>query len=167
MDLEQGFSSDSCAALFRTAHNLKGTAKALGFEKFAHFVHKIEDIIDKLQSRKIATTPPIVELLLISQASILEWIREIAKDPTFDSPISIKELTETIDNLNRNERQKLSKLGPIDTLQAEIAVNGLPIPDSEEEQEAGANDLGHVVPNPNIPRGLFTYKVSTLQLESL
>lgn len=50
--------------IFRLAHNLKGTSKAVGFDDIADFTHSAESLILKIQNGEIVATKPIVSVLL-------------------------------------------------------------------------------------------------------
>lgn len=50
--------------LFRVAHNIKGSAKAVGLEELSAFTHKLESLLLKVKNREIAITDPITSLLL-------------------------------------------------------------------------------------------------------
>ena len=52
--------------IFRLAHNLKGSAGAVGFEDVALFTHHLESMILGVRQQRIAITPVVVNLLLRS-----------------------------------------------------------------------------------------------------
>lgn len=52
LKLQEGFSAAECDALFRSAHNLKGSARSVGLAAFASFIHAAEDIITLVRSRR-------------------------------------------------------------------------------------------------------------------
>lgn len=61
--------------LFRVAHNLKGSSAVAGLEKFATFVHRIEDGIVLLRDGQVpAITDNIVSVLLEAQKRLTDWI---------------------------------------------------------------------------------------------
>ncbi len=50
--------------IFRLAHNLKGTSKAVGFDKISEFTHSAENLILKIQNGEIQATKAVVSILL-------------------------------------------------------------------------------------------------------
>lgn len=71
-DAEQCFlnlesSAGDCSVLeqiFRLAHNLKGSAKAVGFEDLSHFTHQLESLLLKIKKNEIPINSASVDLLL-------------------------------------------------------------------------------------------------------
>lgn len=71
-DVEQCFlsletdpnNSDNLNKIFRLAHNLKGSSKAVGFDQFGAFTHEFETFILKVKNGELPATPPVVNLLL-------------------------------------------------------------------------------------------------------
>ncbi len=51
-------------SIFRLAHNLKGTSRAVGFEQLAELTHIAENLILKIKEGVIIVTDPIVTGLL-------------------------------------------------------------------------------------------------------
>jgi len=52
--------------IFRLAHNLKGSARAVGFDEIGEFTHTLESLLLKIKEHKIDLSPPIIDLLLRS-----------------------------------------------------------------------------------------------------
>lgn len=50
--------------IFRLAHNLKGSAKAVGFEELSHFTHQLESLLLKIKNGELSINPSSVDLLL-------------------------------------------------------------------------------------------------------
>lgn len=50
--------------IFRLAHNLKGTSRAVGFGQVAEFTHEMENLILKIKNREIQVTDHVVTVLL-------------------------------------------------------------------------------------------------------
>ena len=67
LDLERGVDAgETLNTIFRLAHNLKGSSRAVGFDELAEFTHKLETLLLALKEGRLAATPPIVDLLLRS-----------------------------------------------------------------------------------------------------
>ena len=84
--------------IFRLAHNLKGSAKAVGFETLGDFTHHFETYLLTLKSGKIAVSAGSVGLLLRCNDHIAMMIRELKQsfDAKFDH-------TQLLSELNGNE----------------------------------------------------------------
>jgi two-component system chemotaxis sensor kinase CheA len=52
------------AAIFRTAHTLKGNAATLSLEAFSEVAHAMEDVLEALRSRRATVTPDLTSMLL-------------------------------------------------------------------------------------------------------
>ena len=60
--------------LFRMTHSLKGNAMSLGFTDLADFTHGLEEVLDRLRSRKLPVTAQAVSLLLASVDALREML---------------------------------------------------------------------------------------------
>lgn len=60
--------------LFRAAHNLKGSSRAVGLDAFGDFVHKIEDGISLLKSGESIANQEVIAALFAAQSMLMEWI---------------------------------------------------------------------------------------------
>ena len=68
-------------SIFRHAHNLKGSARSVGLENYAAFIHKAEDLITALRDEKIPFGAEAQSLLLDCQALLAEWAQDLRSDP--------------------------------------------------------------------------------------
>ena len=50
--------------LFRAAHTLKGSSRAMGFLAVGDLTHEMENVLDDLRNGKLAVSTPIVDALL-------------------------------------------------------------------------------------------------------
>lgn len=66
--------------LFRLAHNLKGTSKAVGFEDLSDFTHRLESLLLCLKQKQIHTTAPILDLLLRCNDYLVTTIESLQND---------------------------------------------------------------------------------------
>jgi two-component system chemotaxis sensor kinase CheA len=73
--------------IFRLAHNLKGTSRAVGFGDVAEFTHEWENLILKLKEHQIEVTDDIVSLLLEcnDHVSLMIKMLNMDLDSRFDS----------------------------------------------------------------------------------
>ena len=61
--------------VFRAAHTIKGNAGMLGFERIAHFTHRLESVLDELRSGSRAASADIVDALLAAQDVLRRMLR--------------------------------------------------------------------------------------------
>ncbi|EQC49896.1 putative chemotaxis protein CheA [Bacteriovorax sp. BSW11_IV] len=94
-DSEQAFlqlehdknSADLLDQIFRLAHNLKGTSRAVGFGEVAEFTHEMENLILKVKTGDVEITDYVVTVLLECNDHISHMITSLKEDldATFDS----------------------------------------------------------------------------------
>ncbi len=94
-DTEQSFlalendkeSTELLDQIFRLAHNLKGTSRAVGFGEVAEFTHEMENLILKLKTGELSVNDSIVTILLECNDHITHMINTLKDDldATFDS----------------------------------------------------------------------------------
>lgn len=73
--------------IFRLAHNLKGTSRAVGFGQVAEFTHEMENLILKIKNKEIAIDHNVVTVLLECNDHVrymLDTLKE-NMDATLDS----------------------------------------------------------------------------------
>ncbi|MDR3607844.1 MAG: chemotaxis protein CheA [Oligoflexia bacterium] len=80
--------------LFRLAHNLKGSAKAVGFNELGAFTHELESYLLKLKNGDIKTHAESVSLLLQCNDHILKMISALKAD--FNAQVDGTHLLEEI-----------------------------------------------------------------------
>jgi len=81
LSLESNPEESLVNALFRAAHNLKGSSRSVGLESFGQFVHLIEDTITDVKKDLHILTPVVVSVFLECQSLLLEWVDAIKSDP--------------------------------------------------------------------------------------
>lgn len=64
LKLEQDPSSERLQVIFRAAHTLKGSSRAMGFQNMAELTHEMENVLDQLRNGELAITTPITDALL-------------------------------------------------------------------------------------------------------
>jgi two-component system chemotaxis sensor kinase CheA len=76
LKLEQDPTQERLSIIFRAAHTLKGSSRAMGFLGFANLTHEMENLLDLLRSGQLSVTTPIANALL----SCLDSLGEIKAD---------------------------------------------------------------------------------------
>ncbi len=84
--------------IFRLAHNLKGSSRAVGFSQMAEFTHVFESLLLKLKNKEMTVETPIVSLLLRCNDHLRNWISELKNnlEASIDSIALIAELEDAI-----------------------------------------------------------------------
>lgn len=80
--------------LFRLAHNMKGTSRAVGFGEVAEFTHQLENLLLKLKERTLAVDDETVNLLLACNDHLKHMVENLSTnlDATFDSSELVKNI---------------------------------------------------------------------------
>jgi two-component system chemotaxis sensor kinase CheA len=81
LSLESNPDDSQVNALFRAAHNLKGSSRSVGLESFGQFVHVIEDTITEVKKDLQILTPAVLSVFLECQSLLTEWVEAIKSDP--------------------------------------------------------------------------------------
>ncbi len=73
--------------IFRLAHNLKGSSKAVGFDEFGAFTHQFESFILRVKNKELQPTEKVVNLLLRANDHVSLMIAGLREDleARFDS----------------------------------------------------------------------------------
>ena len=66
--------------IFRLAHNLKGTSKAVGFDQLASLTHTAENLILKLKDSSIQVNDQVVSILLEFKDKVYEMVEGLSSD---------------------------------------------------------------------------------------
>lgn len=80
--------------IFRFAHNLKGTSRAVGFGVVAEFTHEVENLILKIKQDEVEINDAVVSVLLECNDHIQKMIEELKED--FDQVFESEELVAKI-----------------------------------------------------------------------
>lgn len=85
--------------IFRLAHNLKGSSKAVGFDDFGAFTHQFESLILRVKNQELKTTPKVVNLLLQANDHVSKMIAGLKENlnATFDSESLLQEMRNITD----------------------------------------------------------------------
>lgn len=67
--------------LFRIFHTIKGSGSMFGFEKLAHFTHRVETMLDQLRKGLIPVSRELVSLVLASKDHISDLLSHPERNP--------------------------------------------------------------------------------------
>ena len=56
-------SPEILSEMFRSAHTLKGSSRAMGFAEFANLTHRMEDVLDKLRKDELEISTPLIDTI--------------------------------------------------------------------------------------------------------
>jgi two-component system chemotaxis sensor kinase CheA len=68
--------------IFRLAHNLKGTSRAVGFLELSHFSHELENLLIRLKEKQLPMSEAIAGLLLRCNDFIRESLETLKSQPS-------------------------------------------------------------------------------------
>lgn len=105
-DVEQSFLSletdpdnkENINNIFRLAHNLKGSSKAVGFDQLGQFTHEFETFVLKVKNEELKVSASVVSLLLKTTDFIKAAIVELRSN--LDAPISYDEILHEMKNFS-------------------------------------------------------------------
>ncbi|MBL7546064.1 MAG: Hpt domain-containing protein [Bdellovibrionaceae bacterium] len=106
LDLERNpNNTENLNKIFRLAHNLKGSSKAVGFDKFGEFTHQFESFILKVKNGELAVSARVVSLLLRANDHVAYLIHELKNnlDAHCDSSGLINEMAHFVDDVSEAE----------------------------------------------------------------
>lgn len=122
-DSEQAFlalegdknNADLMNQIFRLAHNLKGTSRAVGFGDVAEFTHEMENLILKLKEGQVEITDGVVSLLLEcnDHVSVMIKMLNMDLDAKFDSKEIIQKIKSALDGTLTSETVPVVDLEPM------------------------------------------------------
>lgn len=129
-DAEQAFmaleqdknNSNLMNEIFRLAHNLKGTSRAVGFGDVAEFTHEMENLILKIKDGQIEITDAVVSLLLECNDHVSGMLKTLTRDMEahFNSDEIIGKIKAALNgNFSVNEEEKKDEDESLDSISAE------------------------------------------------
>ncbi len=110
--------------IFRLAHNLKGTSRAVGFGDVAEFTHEWENLILKLKEKHLEVTDEIVSLLLECNDHVSGMIMTLNMD--MDAKFNSAEIIEKIKAALEGKLPTSSKEEAVEEFKAdEISIDDI------------------------------------------
>jgi len=89
--------------IFRVAHNLKGSSKAVGFEGIGVFTHRLESFLLQVKNGEIHANSSVIRLLLVCNDHIRSMVDTLKGDPS--ARIDSSELMARIESASQGEAQ--------------------------------------------------------------
>lgn len=66
--------------ILRLAHNIKGSAAAVGFDGFSQFAHTFENLLVKIKQGGVEPVPEIIDILLVSNDMLKTYVDALRED---------------------------------------------------------------------------------------
>lgn len=79
LKLEEDPSMERLQVIFRAAHTIKGSSRAMGFQNFAELTHEMENVLDQLRNGVIQVTSQIADALLQTTDTLKQMSESIAE----------------------------------------------------------------------------------------
>lgn len=79
LELEKSPTDDRLQVIFRAAHTLKGSSRAMGFSFFAELTHEMENILDQLRQHTLSISPVIADSLLACSDMLAQMAESIGE----------------------------------------------------------------------------------------
>ncbi|MDD0853786.1 chemotaxis protein CheA [Halobacteriovorax sp. GB3] len=159
-DSEQAFlqlendkdSTELMDQIFRLAHNLKGTSRAVGFGEVAEFTHEMENLILKIKTGDVTVTDSTVTVLLECNDHITHMINTLRDDldATFDSADTVSRIHAVLNG------EEVGEAG-VDA-EIEEVVSSSDIPDASDFEEEPSDEwegiedsIGEIIESSSAP----------------
>lgn len=96
---------DLLARSFRLAHNLKGSAKAVGFSEVAEVLHHLENLLLKLKKKEMNVNNSVINVLLMTNDKLKEYIEDLKNNPSekIENSNIISEISQLLSNSPNSE----------------------------------------------------------------
>ena len=109
--------------ILRMAHNIKGSAAAVGFEDFSHFSHQFENLLVKVKSGEVVTTSGVVDVLLASNDMLKTFITSLQKDKS--AKVDTTAILSRIDSILNNSAtdENIEQMNSMAAQTAEVKIN--------------------------------------------
>ncbi|MFW5697658.1 MAG: Hpt domain-containing protein, partial [Fimbriimonadaceae bacterium] len=79
LKLEEDANSERLQVIFRAAHTLKGSSRAMGLTNFAELTHEMENILDKLRNNELQVNTAIADALLACQDTLRQMTDSVSQ----------------------------------------------------------------------------------------
>jgi two-component system chemotaxis sensor kinase CheA len=84
--LEKAPDAQALNALFRIAHNIKGSSRAVGLNEVGEFIHIIEDVIVSLKDNKSEFNARKLKMFLGAHLILSDWFMVLRMETSYVHP---------------------------------------------------------------------------------
>ncbi|OCA85120.1 chemotaxis protein CheW [Pseudobacillus wudalianchiensis] len=111
LNLEQdGENLDTIQRIFRSAHTLKGSSAAMGFDKMKELTHKVENVFDLIRNQQLKVNTEIINLIFESIDAIKQ-LKEAILNGTLEEA-DVSDLTGRLEQVKTNADESETKSKP-------------------------------------------------------
>ncbi len=123
---------ETIAKIFRLAHNLKGSSKAVGFDDMGEFTHHFENLLLRIKDGTLSVNAGITDLLLKCLDHVKMMIEKLREDldARFDSKDLLHEIEGAIQGKLSGDNAKASAAEAMDSSSANSFGNNPPSADA-------------------------------------
>lgn len=122
--------------IFRLAHNLKGSAKAVGFDELNQFTHQYESVLLKIKKGEIAASPQAVNFMLRALDHVSKMIQALRGD--FNAKCPSPELSEAMTRILAGDLSAMGGAEPAPEPAPEPVPEPLPVQAAMPEPSAAS-----------------------------
>jgi two-component system, chemotaxis family, sensor kinase CheA len=106
LNLEKQMDESSIEEIFRLAHNIKGSASAVGFVELSQFMHEMESFLTKIKKREVKIKTVTVNLLLSCNDRIRKWVAILSRD--FEAKLDKEDLIQQMQALGTDKYEEFN-----------------------------------------------------------
>ena len=133
LEMERGnHTSEMLQVLFRAAHTLKGSSRAMGFLAIGDLTHEMENILDALRLDQLAVSTPIVNVLLDCLDALGALVDSVGTSGT-DSDTGGKDIPALVARLNTLRTSAAAPAAEAASITSQAVAEG-PFAIAEHEQ---------------------------------
>lgn len=140
LQLEQSPSQEVLNEIFRAAHTLKGSSRAMGFTAMGELTHAMEDVFDALRKDEISVTTEMVNRLFEALDTLKTMRDQIAEGGSSD--IACDELVQNLRRILEGAAQEASRPDPTLTQSPQAASTTINLQEHEREAALTAIENG-------------------------
>lgn len=131
--------------IFRLAHNLKGSSKAVGFDQMGAFTHQFETFILKIKNGELAADGRSVSLLLKCNDFLRVMVSELKAN--MDQKFDDADLLDQMQNFSADSATEQVIEASQDEIPSEIAIATIPLPIAETAVASESDHEVEIEPN--------------------
>ncbi len=106
LNLEKQMDESSIEEIFRLAHNIKGSASAVGFVELSQFMHEMETFLIKIKKREVKIKTVTVNLLLSCNDRVRKWVAILSRD--FEAKLDKEDLIQQMQALSTDKYEEFN-----------------------------------------------------------
>ncbi|MCB0826400.1 MAG: chemotaxis protein CheA [Armatimonadetes bacterium] len=119
--LENDPSQDRMQIIFRAAHTLKGSSRAMGFSRFAELTHEMENVLDQLRNDALEISTEITDRLLACVDTLSQMVEQIGQGngDNVECGVLVKQLQDVLAGAGIKVEAEVGASAPVETASPE------------------------------------------------